>query len=93
MLIKNINDKSTKMSLKDIYQVGHVVESAGQLLVVFCVDDKYSMVLLGDDTGATLANYNLFNSLDDLITNWGDSDARLVTELDYKATDREPKEN
>ena len=81
------------MSLKDIYQVGHVVESGGQLLVVFCVDDKYGMAVLGDDTCAILSKHDLFNSLDDLITTWGDSGARLVTELDYKATGRKPKED
>ena len=81
------------MSLKDIQQVDHVTESGGQLLVVVCVDDKYGMAFLGNEAGATLSNHDLFDPLDDLITTWGDSGARLVTELDYKATDREPKEN
>ena len=65
----------------------------GQLLVVFCVDNKYGMAFLGNEAGATLSNHDLFDSLDNLITTWGDSGARLVTELDYKATDREPKED
>lgn len=70
-----------------------MIESGGQLLVVFCVDDKYGVVFLGEKSGAILSKHDLFNSLDDLMNTWAYPYDRLVTELDYKATDCKPKEN